>query len=301
MKRKFILCLFTFIVMFGFNMNVNAAQGGSGSGTTLDCKAKVINSINNNEFYIRVSGSTCQVMKKIFRSTGGNPVETDTKRTCPSDIENEIRANWSCPNITYDAKTATFSFSLSSSSNSQNNTKTCTGKTSDGQTITINYDNGVCKATVPVPEVYEGAPKQTTISCSANLTDYITKRQECPNDIKYNNGNFEYYNSTIQLGFDCQDGDIRDIVSIIYKAYNLMKFIVPVILVIMGIIDLGKAVISQKEDEIEKNKKKLLSRLILAVLFFLVLSIFELIANILASADVENANAWLECWKTLKS
>lgn len=101
---------------------------------------------------------------------------------------------------------------------------------------------------------------------------------------------------TMTVGFDCDDPDINSIVKTIKTIYNLLRFSVPVILIIMGSIDFLKATIAGKEDEIEKHKKTFINRLFLAVIIFMLLSIFQLTTNILEKAGVANSNSWVECW-----
>ena len=83
---------------------------------------------------------------------------------------------------------------------------------------------------------------------------------------------------------------------------------IPIILIILGMIDLGKAVIASKEDEIKSAQKLLIKRIIYAVAVFLVVSIVTLVFSIVAGNTSEDnaenattgskgANTWLECWK----
>lgn len=104
---------------------------------------------------------------------------------------------------------------------------------------------------------------------------------------------------SISTGSTCKDEDIRDILSVLKKVYNLIRYVTPVILIIMGSYDMAKAVISSKEDEIQKNRKRFITRIILAIMIFMVLSIFELLTNILGSAGVGDSDSWINCWRSL--
>ena len=101
---------------------------------------------------------------------------------------------------------------------------------------------------------------------------------------------------TMTVGFDCNDPSVAGIVSTIKTIYNLLKYATPVILIILGSVDFLKAVVAAKEDEIEKNKKRFINRLLLAVMIFLLLSVFQLITNILGSSGANESNSWLSCW-----
>ena len=50
----------------------------------------------------------------------------------------------------------------------------------------------------------------------------------------------------------------------------IFKIAIPVIIVVMGMIDLGKAVTASKDDEIKKAMKQLMVRLISGVLIFFI-------------------------------
>ena len=101
---------------------------------------------------------------------------------------------------------------------------------------------------------------------------------------------------TITIGFNCEDPSIASIVKTAKTVYNLLRYSVPVILIIMGSIDFLKATIAGKDDEIEKHKKTFINRLFLAVIIFMLLSIFQLTTNLLEHAGVSNSNTWYECW-----
>ena len=74
---------------------------------------------------------------------------------------------------------------------------------------------------------------------------------------------------------------------------------IPIILIILGMIDLGKAVIASKEDEIKSAQKLLIKRIIYAVAIFLVVSIVTLVFSVVANntdTDGEAAEDWRNCW-----
>ena len=71
---------------------------------------------------------------------------------------------------------------------------------------------------------------------------------------------------------------------------DLIKIGVPVLLIIFGMLDLGKAVMAQKEDEIKKSQQMFFKRLLSAALVFFVFVIVELVFNIVAKD--EKAGIW---------
>ena len=87
-------------------------------------------------------------------------------------------------------------------------------------------------------------------------------------------------------------GKIPDeIASLIQSIVTLIQVGIPIILVIMGMLDLGKAVTSQKDDEIKKAQSLLIKRLIYGVLIFLVVAIVKFALGLVG----DNAGAAIEC------
>lgn len=78
------------------------------------------------------------------------------------------------------------------------------------------------------------------------------------------------------------DEKIPNIVSTII---TVIKIVVPVLLVIMGMLDLMKGLTAQKEDEIKKGQNLFIKRLISGALVFLVFTIVQLIISFVADED----------------
>lgn len=80
----------------------------------------------------------------------------------------------------------------------------------------------------------------------------------------------------------------------------LIQIGVPILLIVLGTIDLGKAVVASKEDEIKNAQKMLVKRAIYAVAVFFVVTIVTLVFSLFASTgdeDLENvSNSWTKCW-----
>lgn len=78
--------------------------------------------------------------------------------------------------------------------------------------------------------------------------------------------------------------------SITVLVVNLIKIAIPIILVIFGMLDLAKAVMSNDEKEMKGAQTKLMKRVIYAVLVFLVVSIVQLIFSVLSKNNVSGAD-----------
>ncbi len=89
---------------------------------------------------------------------------------------------------------------------------------------------------------------------------------------------------------DC-NGIPPEITNTIGAVYNILLVVVPIIIVIFGIIDFVKAVMSGKEDEIKKNTSTFIKRLITGLLVFFVLALVKLILNIIQTNNQSEAIA----------
>ena len=62
---------------------------------------------------------------------------------------------------------------------------------------------------------------------------------------------------------------------IVSTAVLVIKIVVPILLIVFGMLDLGKAVMAQKDDEIKKAQQTFVKRLVSAALVFLVILIVQ--------------------------
>ena len=94
----------------------------------------------------------------------------------------------------------------------------------------------------------------------------------------------------------CGNGMIDTIPSLIPKvasiAYTVIQIAVPIVLIIMGSLDLFKGIIAQKEDEIKKGQQMLIKRLIVAAIVFFV---FVIVKAVISLVGDTNSNRILDC------
>jgi len=69
---------------------------------------------------------------------------------------------------------------------------------------------------------------------------------------------------------------------IISLVVTAIQIVVPILLIIWGMLDLGKAVMAQKEDEIKKGQQTFIKRLIAAAIVFFVVVIVKLLVGLVA-------------------
>jgi hypothetical protein len=76
--------------------------------------------------------------------------------------------------------------------------------------------------------------------------------------------------------------------------YNFFLFLVPLIIIILGSIDLVKAITSQKEDEIAKGRKLFIKRLIEGLIIFFAFAIVKLAIS-LATPSGQRVISCIDC------
>lgn len=82
----------------------------------------------------------------------------------------------------------------------------------------------------------------------------------------------------------CMGVDVpMKLVSIVSTIIKVIKFGVPILLIIFGMLDLGKAVMASKEDEIKKGQQMFIKRLIAAIIVFFVVVVVQLVVGIAAA------------------
>lgn len=87
------------------------------------------------------------------------------------------------------------------------------------------------------------------------------------------------------------DGKIPELTSLIV---TLIQIGVPILLIIFGMLDLGKSVMAQKEDEIKAGQKTFLKRLLAAVIVFFVVVVVKIVVGL--ASDDENITDCIDCF-----
>lgn len=95
---------------------------------------------------------------------------------------------------------------------------------------------------------------------------------------------------------DCQpDSTLVNVIAIVRLVMNIICIAVPIIMILMGTIDLFKAVTAGKDDDIKKKQKALITRIIAGVLVFLVPTIVSVLM------DLIGVSKWRTCWNSAKN
>lgn len=96
-------------------------------------------------------------------------------------------------------------------------------------------------------------------------------------------------------GANFGDGGVSVIPAITRTIVLLIQVAIPIILIFLGMLDLGKAVMSNDEKVMKESQGKLIKRIIYAVLVFLVVAIVKLLVGVLNDADAIQNDKILDC------
>lgn len=102
----------------------------------------------------------------------------------------------------------------------------------------------------------------------------------------------------VKMGLEYTCGNIGDLSFsgtfpyLVSYAVLIIKIAIPIILIIFGMLDLGKAVMASKEDEIKKGQQTFIKRLIAAVLVFFVIQIVQIVVKFVSSNDTSISNCF---------
>ena len=84
--------------------------------------------------------------------------------------------------------------------------------------------------------------------------------------------------------------------------FPVLQIGIPIILVVLGTLDLGKAVISSDDKAVKEAQSKLIKRCIYAILVFFIVTLlnllFTMIGNI-AGDDAPGLKNWSACWNSI--
>jgi len=91
--------------------------------------------------------------------------------------------------------------------------------------------------------------------------------------------------------------EMQEILGIIITILNVIKFLVPIILIILCTIDIFKIIVSKKEDEIKKLRKDIFNKILYSVLIYLIPVLIPFILNIINNLILMGYdNSWKEWW-----
>lgn len=98
----------------------------------------------------------------------------------------------------------------------------------------------------------------------------------------------------------CYSADIIRIIYFIKELLKIIFFVVPIGLIVMLSVDLGKSVISGKEDEMKKNLNVFIKRIMFCVAMFFIPTIVSFSMKLVEKSGIMDAwneeTNWLVCY-----
>lgn len=98
----------------------------------------------------------------------------------------------------------------------------------------------------------------------------------------------------------CTEPNMTPVFNVVGVIVNAIWIGIPILLIVFGMIDLGKAVIASKEDEVKKATKAFGKRFLYAVLVFLVVWLVRFVLGTVSKVSDKavdyDENDWRTCW-----
>lgn len=99
--------------------------------------------------------------------------------------------------------------------------------------------------------------------------------------------------SVIQVLDFCSDS--RAIWRFLGNIVNILQIAIPVIIILLGTIDLGKAVMAGEDKKIKEAQKMLLMRLIYGVAIFFIVLIVQIVFGLVAEQGASTSSTCFKC------
>ena len=106
---------------------------------------------------------------------------------------------------------------------------------------------------------------------------------------------FSNYDIVSACGFDSMPAKVPEIIS---KIYGIAKILVPIILIVMGMVDLVQAIMSGDEKRQQKSTKKFITRIIAAIVVFLIMALVQFVFK---QVDVSDQRSFSDCMNCILS
>lgn len=102
-------------------------------------------------------------------------------------------------------------------------------------------------------------------------------------------------------GMKCGDLEFEipnAVFNLVHYVILIIQIVVPILLIIWGMLDFAKGLTKGKDEDIKAGQKTFISRLIVAIVVFLVVTVVNLMVGIVASVnpdDSPNENTMTQC------
>lgn len=82
------------------------------------------------------------------------------------------------------------------------------------------------------------------------------------------------------------NGPVQGVFTTIGWVFFILKIVIPIILIVMGSVDLAKAVVASKDDEIKKAVGSLVKRAVLGILIFFIPTILSFVVELIGGNNI---------------
>lgn len=101
-----------------------------------------------------------------------------------------------------------------------------------------------------------------------------------------------------QIGAIDSCNGLLPLVKVIKKGlFPIVQLGIPILLIVLGTFDLGKAVVSSEEKEVKAAQSRLIKRFIYAALVFFVATIVSVLMSIISQGGEGDTTSWENCWR----
>ncbi len=89
--------------------------------------------------------------------------------------------------------------------------------------------------------------------------------------------------------------DAEDIIVLVGKIVSIFQIAIPIILVVLGLVSLGKAVVASKDDEVKKATTGLVKKIVLAAAIFFIVTIVKMVVSLVGGDTMQH------CWDVINN
>ncbi len=93
------------------------------------------------------------------------------------------------------------------------------------------------------------------------------------------------------------NSDMQTVFRVIVTLFDLIRFFIPIVLIVLCTIDIFKLIVSKKEDEIKSLRKGVVMKILYAIIIYLlpfIIPAFLRLADSIVPFNYDNS--WKDCW-----
>lgn len=133
----------------------------------------------------------------------------------------------------------------------------------------------------------EDADKYCNEQDSVNFDN--AKCDEAKKEMQKIKENYEVPDGADDTEFDTETfcyGPVQGVFTTLGWVFFILKILIPIILIVFGSIDFGKAMLANKDDEIKKSAKTLVMRAIAGIIIFFIPTLLNFVVELIGGDDI---------------